>query len=138
MQKNVLLIPLVLVLGCAVVVLCFNLRSGGYSSKASGLSREEILRELPDIEITEADCSMMEALLALPETQESLGKQEEKTFSAARVEAAIAPYLPEGAVVFDFSTIGSERFFQLFCKKKAVAQKKRRCWNLIKAGCALV
>ena len=105
MKKKTLKITGILVLFCAVVfagvTIYMNLHTSMWHDVDSRLSEKEILKECPQIALTDQDQAMAAALLALPEVWEVAGDEKGQEIHSENVDKIQAQYAPDA----DFCTI---------------------------------
>lgn len=111
MKKKLLIAVCVLFLAATGVLAYFETHFGVYESKEISISDEDILKEMPDLALTDADMALKEMLFSAPEVIEALESGE--TMSPGETislpdylaEQLAEGYLPENAEMFSFGVI---------------------------------
>ena len=94
MKRNA--VPLLLVLALAIGgwFAYMENRHASFTLVPAQLTAEEILEELPELAITEADEALQQAVLAMPEMQRGLERTSIQELSLSAARAALDEFLP--------------------------------------------
>lgn len=108
MKKKLLIAVCVLFLAAVGVLAYFETHFGVYESKEVSISDERILKEMPDLALTDADMALKEKLFSTPEVIEALESGETIISLPDDLAAQLGEeYLPENAEMFSFGILGS-------------------------------
>jgi len=86
----------------------------------TGLSEEKILREMPDIAITEQDLTMVEELFAAQEVQEAFAALEqsgELGRPVSNAEFLLADWIPQGYEILELAVSDHKSLYVSFVKE---------------------
>ena len=120
MKKKLLITAIVLLLIAAGFFLYQETHFTMSTMEDTGFSKEKILREMPEIAITEQDLAMAEELFAAPEVEEaflSLEKSGELGCSVSNAELLLADWIPEGFAVMELAVSDHKSLYVSFFKK---------------------
>ena len=87
-----------------------EMRYSGELIYASSTNEERILKEIPELELTDAELALAETILQIPEIQDALSNdhQESTNLNPEDLAAELAPILPEGGKITDIFVIGRQ------------------------------
>lgn len=108
MKKKNTLVSLVLI--CVIflgVVLVKNLQYEAEYLDYTELTREELLRKMPEAVVNETDLAIQEALLNIPDIQKAAEISYSLAFSADAAEELLGGLLPQDAEIVDVSGGGA-------------------------------
>ncbi|WP_298019330.1 hypothetical protein [uncultured Dysosmobacter sp.] len=92
----------------------FEIHFACYETKEAQISGERILKEMPDIALTDADLALEETLLSAPEVIEAMKSGESMSLPDFLTEQLANGYLPENAELFDVSVSLNTVYFDYF------------------------
>lgn len=114
-MKKILSIAVCALLLAAIGVLAYyETHFTCYESKEVPISDEKILKEMPDIALTDADLALGETILSTPEVIEAMRSGEIVSLPDALAEQLAEGYLPEDAEMFSFGFLGNAVYFDYF------------------------
>lgn len=113
-MKKLFLAAGIVVLLVVGVLAYFETHFTCYEYKEIQISDEKILKEMPDIALTDADLALGETLLSTPEVIETMEAGEIVSLPDALAEQLADGYLPEDLELFDISVLENAVYFDYF------------------------
>jgi len=120
MKKKLLIVFCIVILVLAGFCLYMETHFSMSTVVDVGLSEEKILREMPEIAITEDDLAMAEELFAAPEVQEAFAALEESGELGRPVSNAdflLADWTPEGFAIMELAVSDHQSLYVSFLKE---------------------
>ncbi|MBQ6948443.1 MAG: hypothetical protein IJN41_02040 [Firmicutes bacterium] len=120
MKKKLLIVFCIVILVIAGFCLYMETHFSMSTVVDVGLSEEKILREMPEIAITENDLAMAEELFAAPEVQEAFADLEESGELGRPVSNAdflLADWTPEGFALMELAVSDPQSLYVSFLKE---------------------
>lgn len=109
-KKNGFLVLVVVCVALLAIVLVKNVNNEAYDIDYTELSREQIMRKMPEAVVTEADLAVEEKLLTIPSIQESAKISYSVAVPVNVAEELIGDLLPQDAEIIDLSGGGDYMF----------------------------
>lgn len=104
-KKKLFIAVCVLFLATIGVLAYFETHFRVYESKEVSISDERILKEMPDIALTDADMALKETLFSTPEVIEALESGESMSLPDDLAAQLAEGYLPENAEMFSLGVV---------------------------------
>lgn len=114
MKRKLLYVIGILLLVVIGVLAYFETHFTCYESKEVRISDERILKEMPDIALTDADLALGETILSDPEVMEAMEAGEIVSLPDALAERLAKGYLPEDIKLFDCFVWENAVYFEYF------------------------
>ena len=114
MKKKLSIAVCVLFFAVIGVMVYYETHFTCYESKEVPISDERILKEMPDIALTDADLALGETILSDPEVIEAMRSGEIVSLPDALAEQLAEGYLPEDTEMFSFCVLGDALYVDYF------------------------
>ncbi len=114
MKRKFLYVIGILLLAVIGVLAYFETHFTCYESKEVRISDERILKEMPDIALTDADLALGETILSNPEVMEAMEAGEIVSLPDTVAKRLAKGYLPEDVELFDCFVWENAVYFEYF------------------------